>query len=41
MGRGPVGEREMAAIRGAIVDDRSARNRVDKLQGPKPYSRHG
>ena len=41
VGRGPVGRDEMRAIRTAIVEDRSARLRVQKLRGPKPYSRHG
>ena len=41
VGRGPVGETEMKAIRTAIVEDRSSRQRVQKLLGPKPYSRHG
>ena len=41
VGRGPVGESEMKAIRKAIVNDRSARQHVKKLSGPKPYSRHG
>jgi len=41
IGRGPVGEDEMRAMRVAIVEDRSARQQVHKLQGPKPYSRHG
>jgi len=41
VGRGPVGEDEMRAMRVAIVEDRSARQQVHKLQGPKPYSRHG
>ena len=41
VGRGPVGETEMRAIRNAIVEDRSARQRVQKLSGVKPYSRHG
>ena len=36
-----VGEGEMAVLRQAVVDDRAARNRVEKLSGIKPYSAHG
>ena len=36
-----VGDGEMARIRAAIVDERSYRNNVAKLEGIKPYSRHG
>ena len=31
----------MAMIRQAVVDDRAARNNIEKLSSIKPYSAHG
>mmetsp|Transcript_29861 Transcript_29861/g.41303 ORF Transcript_29861/g.41303 Transcript_29861/m.41303 type:complete len:194 (+) Transcript_29861:546-1127(+) len=41
VGRGVVGEEQMAHITSSIQDDRSSRQQVKKLGGVKPYSRHG
>lgn len=40
VGRGPVGQAEMAEVRRAVVDKRSERLRIEKLSGIKPYSAH-
>ncbi|KAK3237602.1 hypothetical protein CYMTET_52333 [Cymbomonas tetramitiformis] len=37
----PIGQEEMATMRTAVASSRAARNNVEKLSGPKPYSRHG
>jgi len=37
----PVGHEQMKAMRTHICEARAERNNIEKLTGPKPYSRHG
>jgi len=41
VGKGVVGESEMAQVRRAVCDARAERLQIDKLSSIKPYSRHG
>ena len=41
VGSYPLGPREMEVLMGEIAQRRAAQHKVQKLQGPKPYSRHG
>ena len=40
MGTGFLGEQEMGEVRRAVMEKRSKRLQIEKLQSIKPYSRH-
>ena len=37
----PLGAQEMQTITSQIADRRAQQHNVQKLKGPKPYSKHG